>query len=173
MNTPLRIILPAVSALLLLSGCKTTEANYKAAYETAAAHQRERTGNVDSPELTQRGALTPSPTTIDGVTLPLATTWITSVKEKDVAPYSSVKKYNVAVARFRQIFNARQMLTRLKADGYPDAFVVKTAEAYFVATETTSKADSAYIGLEKVKADSSLSLRTPFPFILRPGHLAR
>ena len=173
MKTPIRIILPAVSALLLLSGCKTTEANYKAAYETAAAHQRERTGNVDTPELTQRGALTPTPTTVDGITLPLATTWITSVKEKDVAPYSSVKKYNVAVARFRQIFNARQMLTRLKAGGYHDAFVIKTADAYFVATETTSKADSAYIGLEKVNADSSLRLRTPFPFILRPGHLAR
>lgn len=173
MKTPLRIILPAVSALLLLSGCKTTEANYKAAYETAAAHQRERTGNVDTPELIQRGALTPTPTTIDGVTLLLATTWITSVKEKDVAPYSSVRKYNVAVARFRQIFNARQMLTRLKAGGYPGALVIKTSDAYFVATETTSKADSAYIGLEKVKNDSALSLRTPFPFILRPGHLAR
>jgi len=173
MKTPLRIILPAVSALLLLSGCKTTEANYKAAYETAAAHQRERTGNVDTPELIQRGALAPTLTTIDGVTLPLATAWITSVKEKDVAPYSSVRKYNVAVARFRQIFNARQMLTRLKAGGYPGALVIKTADAYFVATETTSKADSAYIGLEKVKSDSALSLRTPFPFILRPGHLAR
>ena len=173
MKTPLRIIIPAATALLLLSGCKTTEANYKAAYETAAAHQRERTGNIDTPELTPRGALTPTPTAVDGVTLPLATTWITSVKEQDVAPYSSVKKYNVTVARFRQIFNARQMLSRLKADGYPDALVIKTADAYFVATESTLKADSAYIGLEKVKADSTLSLRPPYPFILRPGHLAR
>lgn len=163
-----------LAALALLPACKTTEANYRAAYETTIAHQREKAGDTDTPALQPTGALTPRDVTVDGgITLPLATAWLSFIKEADVAPRDSVRLYNVAVARFRQIFNARQMLSRLRASGYPGALILKTRDAYFVATASTSSPDSALADLRHVEADSSISLREPYPFIIRPSHLTR
>ncbi|MBD5345625.1 MAG: hypothetical protein HDR92_00640 [Bacteroides sp.] len=168
-------LLPFVAAmsLTLLCGCRTTESNYKNAYETVVAHQREK-NDSDVPGMTQSGTPLPKETEIaPGVTVPLLTAWISSAKENDVADRDTVKRYNVAVGRFRQAFNARQMLSRLRSSGYPEALVLKSTDCYFVATSTTAIPDSAINRLRRVEADSSLRLRAPYPFILRPGHLAR
>lgn len=162
------------AALALLGSCKTNENNYRQAYETTMAHQRERHGDLDIPELKATGAITPHDMEIGGVTLPIATAWLRNEASGNiVARLDSVKRFNVVVARFRQSFNAGQMLARLRRDNYPDALVLKTADAYLVATATTANPDTALARLNEVAADSSLRMKSPFPFILRPGHLAR
>lgn len=168
-------ILIAALAALAISSCKTTEANYRSAYETTVAHQRERQGGLDTPELTATGALTPRPTEVsNGVTLPIATAWLRNEHNSNVTTrLDSVKRYNIVVARFRQSFNAGQMLSRLRRENYPEALVLKTADNYYVATSTTANPDTALARIRAVAADSSLRLKAPFPFILRPGHLAR
>ncbi len=40
------------------------------------------------------------------------------------ASRETVRKYNIVVGQFKQVFNARQMRERLMAGGYPDAFIV-------------------------------------------------
>ena len=163
----------AMICIMLASGCKTTEANYKAAYETTVAHRNEK-GADDVPGMKAAG--TPEPKDIEaapGLTLPVITAWIGSTSEDGVAHRDSVKLYNVVVARFRQIFNARQMAERLRASGYGNATVLRTNDAYFVSTATTSSPQEAQEALRHVADDQSLRLRSPYPLIVRPNHLAR
>ncbi len=176
MNTNSRLTLLPVAAIasaLLLCACKTTEANYKAAYETTVAHQREKASD-DHDGMKIAGVPDPIVTQIgNGISLPITTTWIGRSKEPGVADLDTVGKYNIVIARFRQIFNARQMQSRLQKTGYPEALILKTTDAYFVATATTSIPDSAASCLSKVESDTTLRLRPPYPFVLRAGHLVR
>lgn len=165
----------AICSVVIMGACKTNEANYKAAYETVVAHQRDLKGDIDTPELQATGTATPRLTEVsNSVTLPLATEWLGSPeKEPDVTTLSNYKRYNVTVARFRQLFNARQMLRRLRDADYPGASLLRSKDAYYVATYSTNLPDSALIELNRVKADTALVLKSPFPYVLRPGHLAR
>ncbi|MDE6304740.1 MAG: hypothetical protein K2M01_07970, partial [Paramuribaculum sp.] len=57
---PIAII--ATLALTIFSGCKTSEKNYRSAYETARQHQIERNGGdvTNGVALTQTGMLHPT-----------------------------------------------------------------------------------------------------------------
>ncbi len=167
--------LTALAILMTTGACKTSEANYKAAYDTVVAHQREMNGDIDTPELQATGTSTPRLTEVsNGITLPLATEWLGSVtKEPDVTPMNEYKRYNIAVARFRQLFNARQMLQRLRASDYPGASILRSKDAYYVSTFSTNLPDSALTELGRVKTDTSLVIKSPYPFVLRPAQLAR
>lgn len=163
----------AAACVVMASGCKTTEANYKAAYETTVAHRNEKTSD-DVPGMKAAG--TPEPKDMEvapGITLPVITAWIGSAGEAGVAHRDSVRLYNVVVARFRQVFNARQMSERLRSSGYPGALVLRTNDAYFVSTASTSSPQEAQEALRRVADDQSLRLRSPYPLIVRPNHLAR
>lgn len=163
----------AAAALLLTAGCKTTEANYRAAYETTIAHQNEKAAD-DGQGMVMAGTVKPLETEIaKGIIVPAYTAWLSPSKEADIASRDDIDKYSVVVARFRQAFNARQMRSRLQAGAYPGALIIKTGDAYFVATSTTQVPDSAAMALKAVEADSTLLLKDPYPFIFRPGHLVR
>ena len=90
------------------------------------------------------------------------------------ASRETVKRYNIVVGQFKQVFNARQMRERLMAGGYPDAFIIHTREPlYYVVTQTVATPEEALAAYERVKADRNIVLRDPLPFVLRPAHLAR
>lgn len=168
-------VMASIAASTGLTGCKTTEANYRNAYETTLAHRREKAADDDAPTaLTAMGGNRPAMVHVaPGDSLPMSTVWISGARETDVADRDTVGRFNVAVGRFRQSFNARQMLARLRRSGYPGALILKSADAYFVAAATTDIIDSARSCLRRVEADPSLSLREPFPFILRPANTVR
>lgn len=169
-----RFLICTIAALALLTACKTTEANYRNAYDTVVAHQREKSGDPDTPELQSTGtAATRQVEIAQGITVPVTTVWLSVTKEADVTPVKDVRKYNVTVARFRQAFNARQMLGRLHNSGYPSALILKTNDAYYVATSTTASPDSAAAAMRAAEADTTMRLRPPFPYILIPAHLNR
>lgn len=166
----------ATLALTVFSGCKTSEKNYRTAYETARQHQIERNGGEDLTNgvaLTQTGMFKPAAHTIGDVTFPMATTWVRS-ESGVTSPLDSLHRYNVAVGQFKQIFNARALFNRLKNSHYPDAVMMKTSEGYYVvASMSTNVPVEALKGLEEVKADTTIKPREPFPFILRPAQFAR
>ncbi|MCM1028463.1 MAG: hypothetical protein NC484_02485 [Alloprevotella sp.] len=174
-NNRLTAAMAVVLTMIMASSCKTNESNYRAAYDTVVAHQKQMQGDLDTPGLQATGTAAPKPTEVsNGVVLPLATEWLGSAtKEADVTKPGEYKRYNVAVARFRQVFNARQMKGRLVAGGYPGATILKSKDAYYVSAFSTNMPDSALTELNRVKADTSLSLKTPFPYVIRPGHMAR
>ncbi|MCM1521567.1 MAG: SPOR domain-containing protein [Muribaculaceae bacterium] len=166
---PLFILL----GVLALVGCKTSEANYKAAYEAAVGQQREAAA-LDSTIYGQvRTQARMSVLKVGNDSLPLKTEQI-GYTENGGASRATLHRYNVVVGQFKQVFNARQMRERLMAGGYPDAVIVHTREPlYYVITASVSTPEEALREYERVKSDRSMVLKSPLPFILRPAHLAR
>ena len=168
------LILCALIAALALTGCKTNEANYRAAYEVAKAKQSRNIdldGSGDTSGL--HGMDTPRPTTVQGVTLPMRTETISFTKDGG-ARQENILRYNIVVGRFRQIFNATQMRQRLMDSGYPQACIVNNRDkVYFVIAHSCATPAQAAEALAKVKADKNLRLTSPLPFVLEPAHLSR
>lgn len=167
---PLAVV--TLTALLSVS-CKTNENNYRQAYETAVTQKRESSG-VDSTIYARiRNSARMSDLVIGADSLPMRTEFV-GYTENGGASREMLKRYNVVVGQFKQVFNAREMRTRLQGAGYPDAFIIHTREPlYYVCTATCPTAEEAAKAFEKVKADKSIVLRDPLPFILRPAHMAK
>ena len=163
----------AVVAAMALGACKTTEANYKAAYEAAKIQQRQ-SADIDATiygKVRRQGTM--MQLSVGQDTLPIRTEAI-GYTDGGGASRETVRKYNIVVGQFKQVFNARQMRERLMAGGYPDAFIVHTREPlYYVVTQTVDTPEEALAAYDKVKTDKNIVLRDPLPFVLRPAHLAR
>lgn len=168
------LLLPASLSLLMFaaSACKTTEANYRAAYETAVGAERQKSA-VDSTIYSRiRNSARMSDMVVGSDTLSIRTEHI-GFTDDGGASRESVKRYCIVVGQFKQLFNARQMRKRLQANGYDDAFIIHTREPlYYVCSATCSSPEEAKDAIRRVEADKSLVLRDPLPFVLRPAHIA-
>lgn len=155
-----------------LVGCKTNEANYRAAYEIA---KNKRTETGDSTTTAQlRNSDMPRPLRVNGDTLMVLTKSVGFAKESPGSK-ESMQKYCVVVAKFRQLFNAKSMAERLaQQEQWRDAFVLIDRDGYYyVVAASTASPELAKTLVEKAKDDKSMVLHEPFPFLLRPAHLAR
>lgn len=165
------ILIFSAIAVSGLFSCKTTEANYRQAYETARQKQTEEGDSAITAGLNNQAR--PRTLVVDGVSLPVVTAGVNVTKDGGM-DVKRLKRFNTVAGTFRQIFNARSMRERLMGAGYPDAFILQNAYGtYYVLTLTTSSAEEALANLEKLRTDESLRLRAPLPYILRPGHIAR
>lgn len=168
-----RLPLIIASLLLLLTGCKTNEANYKAAYEAAVVKQKE-SADIDS---TIYGAIRRqarmATLAVGADSLPLRTEPL-GYTENGGASRETLHRYNIVVGQFKQVFNARQMRERLMNGGYTDAIIVHTREPlFYVVAASVNTPEEALEVFRRVKADKSIVLRDPLPFVARPSHLAR
>lgn len=161
------IYLAAAALLGSLGGCRTTEANYREAYEKAIAG-RDSSLAVDSTIYGGvRRQMQMAPVTLaDGSSVEV---WRQHVR---VAPdcgalNENLHRYNVVVGRFKQIFNARSMRNRLVDSGtLPQCMVVETSEPfYYVVAASFRQVDSAAAFLKALPADLP-PMRPPLPFIL-------
>lgn len=160
------IMLIAVS----LNSCKTTEANYKKAYEAA----KEKQMDTDDSTVTQslKNSTLPKLMILQGIELPVRTEVIGLTKDGG-ATKENLKVYNVAVASFKQLFNAKSMCERLREHNY-NAFLLHNRDlTYYVIAGTTDKAIDAKECIDKIKADRDLVLKSPFPYVLRAAHLVK
>lgn len=168
-----KLLLVIALAALVMTGCKTNENNYRAAYEIAK-EKFDNEGGLDSTiynRLRPQGRGTVLVGDGDTVTMHIVTI---GYPDNLGASRETVKKYCVVVAQFKQVFNARVMRERLIGDGYTDAMVVNTREPlYYVVAGTSADPDSAVAMLKQLKADKRVVLRDPFPWILQPTHLSR
>lgn len=158
---------------MVLVGCKTNENNYRQAYEAAVAQRQEESG-LDSTIYTKmRNSGRVADLVVDGVAMPMRSEYI-GYTENGGASRETVKKYNVVVGQFRQVFNARQMRQRLMESGYDSTFIVHTREPlYYVVTSTCSTPEEVLKAYQKVKLDKNIVLHEPLPFILRPAHFGK
>ncbi len=165
----------AVAALVMtgMAGCKTTEKNYREAYEIAK--QKQTSADEDIADLTDKvkDSRQPRQVTVDGQSLMMLTEPVGYPKDGGVSR-ENVRRYNVVVGKFKQIFNAKAMRTRLVQSGYADAMVLSDRfnEFYVVAVTCNTPAE-ARAAIARIDADTSLKLQPPFPWVLRPAHLAR
>lgn len=166
MNRP-SVIAAFVAVLFAVSlgACKTSEANYRAAYEKAV-------GNSDDEPLdgTVYGEMRSqwSATTVNTASGPLQVrTQLVRVADKGGGIPENLHRYNVVAAQFKQLFNAVSFRGRLADAGYPGSFVVETAEPYYyVVALSTDSPDEALAALEKIEKQPPLSMKAPCPFVL-------
>ncbi|WP_295732198.1 SPOR domain-containing protein [uncultured Muribaculum sp.] len=166
----MKIYLPlAATALVAVMtvSCKTNESNYRAAYEAVKEKTDTDSGIEGTIYEKIRKESVSSRTVVGRDTVPTETVAVKCVKGVSVP--SDVKPYNIAVAQFKQVFNARAMMERLRADGYKGATVVETAEPlYYVIAVTTDSVEEAVSGYDIVKADKRVFTKTPYPILLKP-----
>lgn len=171
-----RTIALAVLILSLASfiGCKPSEKNYRAAYETAMAARDADSTDYDKTVYTRiRRQMKSAKAVVGGDTLAVNTQFV-GITPGGGGINESIKRYCVVVGQFKQVFTAKDMRERLVNAGYPGSFVVQTREPYYfvVAGAFHSLAEAASL-LKRTESDSSLIMRPPLPFILRPAQLAK
>jgi len=160
-----KLLFMAFIAVFALQACKTSEANYRAAYEAAKAKQADD-GGVDSTVYAaiKREAV-PEVATADGDSVRMKTEFVKVTEGPDTMP---VFAYGVVVGQFRQVFNARAMRARLIGQGYAGALVLETREPlYYVVAVQAATLDAASVELRKISGDKQLVLREPLPWILK------
>lgn len=170
----MRIIFKIATVFLmvyLLAACKTTEENYRAAYEKAKEKQTENYDSLTNVAL--KTSQEPRMMKIEGVALPVLTIPVRVVKSP-TDDFSELRKYCVAVGKFKQIFNARSMCTRLKENGFaqPQVVVDRLGDNYVICGSSNSPVEASEI-LESAKSTDAIVPKAPFPYILRPAQLVR
>lgn len=165
------LLLAAVVAALGFSSCRTTEANYRAAYEKAKEKQYDTGDSLSALELKNESL--PKDMNIGGVTLPVRTEPLGVTKEGG-GEAADLKLYNVVAGTFRQRFNAVSMAQRLSGLGYGHPFVVHNRLGhYYVVAGSVSTPVAAKELLDSLTADNNMVLQAPFPYVLRAAHLVR
>ncbi len=166
----IKICLISAVVLFIFASCKTSEVNYRAAYDIAKQKSMEGV-DADTYEKMQQESM-PKKVVSGGDTLRMMRASVNVAKyegNEDVA----LKRYNVVVAQFKQIFNAKAMMGRLKNQGY-NAIVLQNPDLlyYVVAGSLDNKGEAVEL-IKKLTNDESIVLREPYPCILEPLHLVK
>lgn len=166
------LLITALALAAALTGCKTSEKNYREAYERTIARDNERADFDETVYGRYRRAVKSTPTvTESGDTLDVRSTFVT-VTPDGGGIAENLKKYCVVAAEFKQLFNARSVQRRLVDGGVPGAFIVQTREPfYYVVAGSYSDFAEAEALLQKMKTASPLPLKPPSPYILTPSQI--
>ena len=161
----------AVAMLLATASCKTNETNYRTAYE-AALQKRIQDEADDGLDQSAHRAL--KSTTAGSVTLRtigkvdsvrVTTRHMVVIDGDSVA---QPPQFSVAVAQFRQQFNAKAMCGRLREHGFTSAYVCKTGDpVYIVATDGNDDETIAAQELDKIRKTSHISFTENYPMLIR------
>lgn len=158
-----------------ITGCKTTEANYKAAYDAAKAKRDADNADISLPMGVNPGNRnTPAMTTVaEGIAFPMATEFIRN-EDKSISGRDDIDRYTVVVGGFKQVFNARALAKRLKREGEPEPLIFQNSPGlFFVGTLTTRLPAEALQELRRIETDTTIHTATPFPYVIRAAHHAR
>ena len=155
--------------LLMAASCKTTEQNYRNAYELAKG-----TGTIQDTLIANLIAEDQAPVEVEvaGRIMKMRKEYVSIVTDKDVTK-DMLKRFNVVVGRFKQLFNARSMATRMSSLGYCSFVVVDRTSSYFVVAAATDMPEEALSMYEKVLSDNRVVYKTPFPWVLESAQYIR
>jgi len=163
----------AVCTLMLLTtGCKTTEQDYKNAYDrTINANDSTRTDFKDTIYGKYRRAVRDEQIKVGNDTIDTRIIDVTIAKDTG-ATNTTMKRYCVVTAEFKQIFNARSMQDRLIEQGITNAFIVQTAEPfYYVIADSYEELTPALALIEKLRKQQVIKFKEPAPYVLQPARL--
>lgn len=158
------------AAAVVLVGCKTTEANYRAAYEATIASRtpNERDGLDENTRrlLALDRKNVHSKAVVDGDTLAITTLFVT-MESNDP---KFVPQYSVVSNAFSQVFNARALLNRLIEAGFTNAYIFKTATPdYYVAAGGSDEIADIPLIRKRLDEAGNPGSRAGFPVIIRSG----
>lgn len=157
------------------TACKTTEENYRKAYDIAKAKQTE---GLTQEEIAAMNIEESMPRTIfQGDSIPLRSEYL-ALKEGG-GDLKKVYRYNVVVASFRQLFNARSVLGRLVDAGYANAsLLVDGKSRYYLSLSSTDSLQEAVDTLSALqngtlKPKCPIAPSPPCPYILQNPSVKR
>lgn len=151
------IILFTIFFVISLASCKTSEANYRTAYEKAVALRDIE--DIDDNQLAPRYVIE------NGDTIAVVVENVSVVKDSDIQP--QVKSFGVVVGKFRQRFNAMSLRDRFVDAGYNSAIVVATAsDEYYIIAVSYDTAKEAKVQADRLSAHPPVVLAKDMPFIL-------
>lgn len=150
----------SITLSLIICACKTNENNYREAY-LKAVDKSIATDSITEARITAESLPT---TTIDNTEVIIKT-------ERLFPDYNAEKqnlqKYNVIIASFRQIFNAKSMTDRINQYGY-NAFVLRnTDKQYYIVVLSTENQSVATDKIKAIKTSFPIALREPYPYIIK------
>lgn len=168
----MRKIIPPVLLLAALTaglaGCRTTEANYRSAYDKAIAGR----DSAEALENTIYGrerlrAGYEYARTASGDTVAIRRQLV-KITEGGGGIRENLRRYCVVIGQFKQRFNAVSMRDRMALEGtLPGAFVVETGEPYYyVVGASYPTLEAAAKELENLRKEPPIPFRDPIPFIL-------
>lgn len=172
MRNLLYILALGAAMACALPSCKTSEENYRAAYEITKAKKTEGLTQEEIAGFAREEAI--PKTLYRGDSIPLRAEYLVM---KEGGADGKALRYNVIVASFKQIFNARSVYNRLREGGYSSAILLADRNSrYFIGATTTASLDSAVTLLRTFQADPSASpvpMRSPYPYILQNASAGR
>lgn len=168
-KNPTIIALLISSAIALTAGitsCRTSEANYRAAYEQAVAGRADGdSSGIDNTvyDKIRREAMS-SYTVYEGDTIPIKRERVALDTNTDTQ--ATLSPAYVVVAQFKQQFNARSLATRLKDNGYTNATVLVTREPlYYVAIDAGDRTDMI-LRCRDIAKQPPVVIKSPYPLVL-------
>ena len=165
------IIVAGLCAVLLAAGgCKTNEKNYRTAYEKTVNSTNDYNVTDFDRTIYGRHRRNVHDSEAEAPSGRKVTTRVAAVSvTKDGGGIKEwLKRYSVCVGEFKQLFNANSLRQRLVENGYPRTFLVQNAEPYYYIVIDSSDNLDAMIDLSrKIAADSPVTLKDGFPFILQ------
>lgn len=157
------ITVSAALALLVTAGCKTTEENYRAAYEKALAKQNEGLTGEELSGFAREEAMPKS--VWRGDSIPLRAVYANTVAESDTT--KAAERFNIILASFSQKFNAASAIARIRQAGWREAhLLIDKDKRYYVSAISTASLDSAVYYLNEIKSQPPIAIRPPYPYIL-------
>ena len=152
-----------LASLFIFTACKTTEANYREAYEKAIAGRDSLTAIENTIYGKHRRNLTTSTAVAGNDTVEILSARV-RITEGGGGINENLKPYNVVVGQFKQLVNAKSLRERLVEAGYPTTFVVQTAEPYYyiILNSWATREDA-------IKVCATISADKSFPIALREG----
>lgn len=159
-----------IAVAACFSGCKTTEANYRAAYQATKEAQTRQTDDDGLDDNTRRLLAKNSKNRQTREIVGADTIAVTTlfVKLEPDQAVSVLPQYSVVSNAFSQVFNARALCLRLQQAGFKDAYIFHTSEPdYYVAaggSDSISDIPAIRKALEKAGNPGS---RAGFPAVIR------
>lgn len=161
--------LVAITITVVMTSCRTTEANYRAAYEATKASQAAVSADDGLDENTRRllnlnNRQQQYVQIVDTDTLNITNIFAT-IEE---GPMEVAPQFAVVANAFSQIFNAKALLKRLQDAGFKDAYIFKSSvpDYYVAAGGSDNVADIPAIVEALAKAGNPGS-RAGFPAVVR------
>lgn len=162
------LVVTAVTLTGILS-CKPSEKNYRKAYE-ATINGRDTTAREFDETIygRYRRQMRRTQLVVSGDTLDVRSQRV-SLTKSGGGKTGSIKAYMVVIGGFKQLFNAQSMRERLVGMGWPETFVVQTAEPYyFVVVSSYNDVTKARADIEKITENPPFRLGEDYPFVLNP-----
>lgn len=162
MNKYIYLFIAGIIAISFCS-CKTNEKNYKAAYDITMNKKKNSEG-IDSVTYSKIvNEKKQSTAIIAGDSVRLITEHVNIVDDS----VKMLKKYNVIVGEYKQIFNARSFRQRLRQENKPAYVIINAKRTYYVVAHGFDSPNEASEYLKNIKNEVKMHIPIESPWILK------